>query len=48
MKIIVTWHVDGQTVPDEIMVSSEKVEASEDDFSIPWGGILGGLALGMV
>ena len=48
VKIIVTWHVDGQTVSDEIMVSSEKVEASEDDFSIPWGGILGGLALGMV
>ena len=30
------------------MVTSEVVESSEEDFSIPWGGILGGLALGMV
>ncbi len=48
VKIIVTWHVDGQSVSDEIMVSSEKIEASEEEFSVPWGGILGGLALGMV
>ena len=48
VKIIVYWHVDGQTVSDEVMVTSEVVESSEEDFSIPWGGILGGLALGMV
>ena len=30
------------------MVTSEVVESSEQEFSIPWGGILGGLALGMV
>ena len=48
VKVIVYWHVDGETVSDEVMVSSEVVESSVDDFSIPWGGILGGLALGMV
>ncbi|MAX45319.1 MAG: hypothetical protein CMB24_00805 [Euryarchaeota archaeon] len=48
VKIIVYWHVDGQTVSDEVMVTSEVVESSEEEFSIPWGGILGGLALGMV
>ena len=48
VKIIVTWHVDGISVTDEIMVVSENVELDEEDFSMPWGGILGGLALGMV
>ena len=48
VKIIVTWHVYGQSVTDEIMVSSEKIESSEEEFSIPWEGILSGLALGMV
>ena len=48
VKIIVTWHVDGKSVTDEIMVASEKVETEEEEFSMPWGGILGGLALGMV
>ena len=48
VKVIVYWHVDGQTVSDEVMVTSESVESSSEEFSIPWGGILGGLALGMV
>ena len=48
VKIIVTWHVDGKSVTDEIMVTSENVETEEEEFSMPWGGILGGLALGMV
>jgi hypothetical protein len=48
VKVIVYWHVDGQTVSDEVMVTSEVVESSSEEFSIPWGGILGGLALGMV
>jgi len=48
VKIIVTWHVDGKSVTDEIMVASENVETEEEEFSMPWGGILGGLALGMV
>ena len=48
VKVIAYWHVDGETVSDEVMVTSEVVESSEGEFSIPWGGILGGLALGMV
>lgn len=48
VKVIVYWHVDGQTISDEVMVTSEVVESSGEEFSIPWGGILGGLALGMV
>ena len=48
VKITVSWYIDGQTVTDKIIVSSEKIEDSEEEFAIPWGGILGGLALGMV
>jgi hypothetical protein len=46
VKIIVSWHIDGQTVRDEVMILSESVEAESEDFSIPWGGILGGLVGG--
>ena len=48
VKVIVYWHIDGQTVSDEVMIMSESVESSGEDFSIPWGGILGGLVIGMV
>ena len=48
VKVIVYWHIDGQTVSDEVMVTSESVESQGEDFSIPWGGILGGLVIGMV
>jgi hypothetical protein len=47
VKIIVTWHVDGQSVSDQVMVISESVEGDGDEFAIPWGGILGGLVVGM-
>ena len=48
VRITVTWHVGGQSVSDQVMISSEVVESSGEGFSIPWGGILGGLVLGMV
>ena len=48
MKIIVNWHVDGVSVSDQVMITSEVIEADEEDFVIPWGGILGGLVAGMV
>jgi len=47
VKIIVTWHVDGQSVSDQVMVISESVEGDSEEFAIPWGGILGGLVVGM-
>ena len=48
VKIIVNWHVDGVSVSDQVMITSEVIEADEEDFVIPWGGILGGLVAGMV
>ncbi len=48
VKIIVTWHVAGQSVSDEVMVTSEPMDAEISEFTIPWGGILGGLVVGMV
>ena len=48
VKITVTWYVSGKSVSDEVLITSEKVEIEEDGFTIPWGGIFGGLALGMV
>ncbi len=48
VKLIVTWHVAGATVSDEVQVISEALESSSDEFVIPWGGILGGLVAGMV
>lgn len=48
VKIIVTWHVAGQSVSDEVMVTSEPMDAESSEFTIPWGGILGGLVVGMV
>ena len=48
VKIIVTWHVAGQSVSDEVMVTSEPMDAEVSEFTIPWGGILGGLVAGMV
>ena len=47
VKIIVNWHVDGQSVSDQVMVISEPFEGDSDDFTIPWGGILSGLVVGM-
>ena len=47
VKIIVTWYVDGQTVSDEMMIVSEAVGVVSEEFTIPWGGILGGLVVGM-
>ena len=48
VKVTVTWNVNGKSISDEILVTSEKIEAEEEGITIPWGGILGGLALGMV
>ena len=48
VKISVTWYVSGKSVSDDVLVNSEKVESEDESFEIPWGGILGGLALGMV
>ena len=48
VKIRITWHVDGKSVSDEVRVNSKPIEIEQDSFAIPWGGILGGLALGMV
>ena len=48
VKIIVTWHVAGQSVSDEVMVTSEPMDAEVSEFTIPWGGILGGLVAGML
>ena len=48
VKITVTWYVSDKSVSDEVLITSEKVEIEEDGITIPWGGIFGGLALGMV
>jgi hypothetical protein len=48
VKISVTWYVGGKSVSDDVLVNSEKVESEDEGVEIPWGGILGGLALGMV
>jgi len=48
VKIIVTWHVNDKSSSDEVMINSESMEEEDDGFTIPWGGILAGLALGMV
>ena len=48
VKIIVNWHVAGKTVSDEVMIISESVEEDSESFTIPWGGILGGLVIGML
>ena len=48
VKIIVTWNVDGQSVSDQAMIISETVESDSDGFTVPWGGILGGLVVGVV
>jgi len=48
VKITVTWHVAGQSVSDEVMVTSEPMDAEVSEFTIPWGGILGGLVAGML
>jgi uncharacterized protein YbaR (Trm112 family) len=48
VKIIVSWHVGGKTVSDEVMILSESVEEESESFTIPWGGILGGLVVGMI
>jgi len=48
VKIIVTWNIDGQIVNDQAMIISETVESDSDEFTIPWGGILGGLVVGVV
>ena len=46
--ITVTWYVDGLSYSDQILVKSELVDSEDSDFSLPIGGILGGLALGML
>ena len=43
--ITVTWYVDDLSYSDQILVKSELVESEDSDFSLPIGGILGGLAL---
>ena len=48
IKISVTWYVGGKSVSDDVLVKSEKVDSEDEGVEIPWGGILGGLALGMV
>jgi hypothetical protein len=48
VKLIVSWHVAAITVSDEAIITSDSVESESDEFTIPWGGILGGLVLGML
>jgi len=48
VKIMVYWHVDGKTASDDVMIISESVESESEEFTIPWGGILGGLAVGFL
>ena len=48
VKVSVAWYVGGKSVSDDVLVNSEKVDLEEEGFEIPWGGILGGLSLGMV
>ncbi len=48
VRVSVSWYVAGKSVSDDVLVNSEKIESEADDFEIPWGGILGGLTLGMV
>ena len=48
VKISVTWYVGGKSVSDDVLVNSEKVESEDEDVEIPWGGILGGLALSLI
>ena len=37
VKVIAYWHVDGKTVSDEVMVTSEVVESSEENLLFPGG-----------
>ena len=48
VKIILTWHVGGKSVSDQIVVKSEVIEEKTESFTVPWGGILGGMVVGMV
>ena len=44
----VTWHVNGVSYTDQILVKSELIEDETSGFELPLGGILGGLVLGMI
>ena len=48
VKIIVNWYVDDKTASDDVMIISEPVDAEDEEFTIPWGGILGGFAVGFL
>ena len=48
VKIIVNWYVDGKTASDDVMIISETVDAENEEFTIPWGGIMGGFAVGFL
>ena len=46
--VTLSWYVDGQVFSDQILVKSELVAEDKSGFELPIGGILGGLAAGMV
>lgn len=46
--VTLSWYVDGQVFSDQILVKSELVAEDKSGFELPIGGILGGLAVGMV
>ena len=48
VTIRAVWTVDEVTVTDQVSIASEPVTIESESFSIPWGGILGGLVLGML
>ena len=37
VKIILTWHVGGMSVSDQIIVKSEIIEEEAESFTVPWG-----------
>jgi len=46
--VTLSWYVDGQVISDQILVKSELTSDESSGFELPIGGILGGLAAGMV
>jgi len=47
VSITAKWYVDGLVTEDEITVESGIVEDEAEAMVIPWGGILGGIGLGV-
>ena len=47
VTITATWYAAGTSSTDSIEVDSQIGTIIDDEFKIPWGGILGGIALGV-